>query len=262
MKNIKKLLLILLFNPAIAFAGFTTEAGKLDFTAEYVMAKTNQSKNNNEIEIDNELGLGNNFSIGVKLFYSTYKYFNDIVQDDDRSKYTNFNLYQKSNFQINDTNDIGMRNRLQVNKNDGENSYPVYDLRLVYLNSSSYGFYDSFRFDVGYARVFDETKADYFVNEIHLNFSLTEKIGFHTRVETAFLIASNNLVDEIGADLVNPRGGNLLKAKPLEIVLFAGPEYQLSNNFGTIYLHGRMQIGGRDKVYDRGLIFGYTKTLF
>lgn len=262
MNKVAKLILISCLYPAVSFAGFTTEKGKLDFAAEYTIGKTNQSNDNNEVEVDAEYGLFKDFSLGANFFYSTFRYFNDVIEDSTRSNFTRFSVYQKSNFDVNDQNSFGFRNRVQFVNEDSDEKYTIYDFRAVYLNNSSYGIYDSFRFDLGYARVFDGSRADFFVNEIHVNFSLSERIGFHSRIESAFLIAGNTLAEEIGTDIVNERGSNIFKSKPIEVMLFAGPEYQLNNDLGVVYIYGRMQIGGRDKTHNRGLVLGYAKTLF
>lgn len=260
--KLKSLFLTCCIFPITAFAGYTAEKGKLDMNFEYVLGQANDSKHVHEFELDAEFGVANNLSFGMNILYSTLKLYDEVVVDGSgRVDFQRYSPYQKFNYNINDENVLGMRNRLQIVYEDGFH-YNIFDIKLLYQNTSSVGIYDSFRFDLGFARTFNGSMADALLNEVHLNLSLSENVGFHTRIETLFFVASGNFIDNSGETFINNRRGNIFKFKPADMTLFTGPEYNLGDDKGVIYLHGRIQIGGRIKTHDRALVFGYGKSFF
>lgn len=275
MRNtLKKACLIssaLILSGASAFAGgFTSGKNVFDFNVDYegtfsdnILGKKNKIYNNG-LEVDAELGLTEDASIGFEAYFEKTHERGDSennIASDKGNWGKDLVTYHRMNFNVNESINLGTQFGVAFLGN-GDGTYSANGrVRGMIRHDTKSGFYKHSRLEIEYRRAFDENAPDRVRFDFRTKFRLASGVDLYIRLMPNIELASQQFVNKQSSNTsVSPR--NLKRVKIAYTDLNIGPEFNIGKDAG-IHAYYTMRIDGANeekRTHSKGILVGYSKS--
>jgi hypothetical protein len=275
MKNtLKKACLIssaLIFSGASAFAGgFTSGKNVFDFNVDYEGKFSDNSagsKNklyNNSIEVDAELGLTEDASLGFEAYFDkTHERGDDAnnIASDKGNWGKGLLTYHRMNFNVNESINLGTQFGLAFLGN-GDGTYSANGrARGMIRHDTKSGFYKHSRFEIEYRRAFDENAPDRVRFDFRTKFRLASGVDLYIRLMPNLELASHNFINN-NPSKTSVSSRDLKRVKIAYTDLNIGPDFKVGKDAG-IHAYYTMRLEGANeakRTHAKGILVGYSKS--
>ena len=275
MKNtLKKACLIssaLIFSSASAFAGgFTSGKNVFDFNVDYEgkffdnSAGSKNKRYNNGIEVDAELGLTEDASLGFEAYFDkTHKRGDDAngIASDKGNWEKGLLTYHRMNFNVNESINLGTQFGVAFIGN-GDGTYSANGrVRGMIRHDTKSGFYKHSRFEIEYRRAFDENAPDRVRFDFRTKFRLASGVDLYIRLMPNLELASQQFVNN-NPEKTSVSSRNLKRVKIAYTDLNIGPDFKVGKDAG-IHAYYTMRLEGANEAkrnHSKGILVGYSKS--
>lgn len=229
------------------YANFTPGKNIYEVALEYEVTEDENSNKYHVFELSNEIGLTDNASIGLNVFYEK-------MESETYFKY--FEAFHKLNFAVSPSVNFAVRNMLRTYSDEGEKEQLMYELRGMVKHDAQSGIYKRFRVDLAFRKKFKDYEHNVVRIDTHLNLRLSDSVTYVTRVDTYLAVVDKGTL-QANPSFAKTYGSTGLKLS--EMVLYTGPSFD--SQYGSFYMFLRADIDGKSSTKKKGVLIGYSKAI-